>query len=79
MTKIISSLLVSATLIFVATAASAKTVTVTMTHSNVALTGELISENGLHYVVETDFGTMQVAKSAATCTGCAPTIVGLLN
>ncbi|MEO0387186.1 MAG: hypothetical protein AAF281_06600 [Pseudomonadota bacterium] len=50
-------------------------VTLKLSATPVALTGRLISAEGPHYIVETRFGVVDVAKSAAECRGCPSGLV----
>lgn len=61
------------------TAVSADTVVIRMDHGDVVITGQLMSERGLNYLIKTRFGIMQVAKSAASCDGCGPVVMALAD
>lgn len=77
MTLFLRRCAISLTMAIAATAATANPVTIKLTDGNFVLVGTLISDNGLNYLVKTEFGTLQIAKSVSTCDGCGPAIMAL--
>lgn len=79
MMNYLSRIALAMVLVSGATAASADNVTIKMADGSLAIAGELISDDGLNYLLKTPFGTMQIAKTAATCEGCGPTLMAMAD
>ncbi|MHA3915576.1 hypothetical protein [Halovulum sp. GXIMD14793] len=62
-----------------ATAVSADTVAIRIDHGDVVITGHLVSDKGVNYLIKTRFGIVQVAKSVASCDGCSPVVMALAD
>lgn len=69
--------LAAAALALIAVPASADTpfVTLKLDATPIAITGHLVATTGTTYVVDSRFGTVEVAKRVAVCHGCSDDLV----